>query len=148
MKSVRLLAGIATACGLLGASLPAPAEPLGRLFFTPERRAALERQRQLNIRETQQAIEGATLSVSGVVQRSSGKTTAWINGAPQNERDAGAGVHVEIDRANPSRATVIAGEESPASLRVGEAINRATRETTSGVDDGRITVKRDSARVK
>lgn len=148
MKPVRFLAGIAAACGLLGASLPASAEPLGRLFFTPERRAALERQRQLNIRETQQAIEGATLSVSGVVQRSSGKTTAWINGAPQNERDAGAGVHVEIDRANPSRTTVITDEESPASLRVGEAINRATRETTSGVGDGRITVKREGARTK
>lgn len=148
MNSVRLLAGIAAACGLLGASLPASAEPLGRLFFTPERRAALERQRQLNIRETQQAIEGATLSVSGVVQRSSGKTTTWINGAPQSERDAGAGVRVEIDRANPSRTTVITGEESPANLRVGEAINRATRETTSGVGDGRITVKRDSARAK
>ncbi len=129
-------------------ALPAADEPLGRLFFTPERRAALERQRQLNIQETQQVIEGATLTVSGVVKRSSGKTTTWVNGTPQDDMNAATGVRVEIDRTNPARTTVVAGEESPASLKVGEAINRATRETTSGVGDGRITVKRESARTK
>ena len=35
-----------------------------------------------------------------------------------------------------------------ASLKVGEAINRATRETSSGVGEGRISVKRDGARAK
>lgn len=138
----------ALAAGLFIATLPASAEPLGRLFLTPERRAALERQRQLNIQETQQVIEGATLSVSGVVKRSSGKTTTWVNGTPQDDSSSATGVRVEIDRANPARTTVVAGEESPASLRVGESINRATRETTSGVGEGRITVKRESARTK
>ncbi len=141
---------------LLAAALLLPAAPtaavsaeeLGRLFLTPERRAALERQRQLNIQETQQVIEGATLTVSGVVQRSGGKATTWVNGAPQDDQNAATGVRVEIDRANPARTTVVAGEESPASLKVGEAINRATRETTSGVGEGRIVVKRDSAKSK
>lgn len=137
-----LLAGLLSA-----AALPAAAEELGRLFFTPERRAALDRQRQLNIREAQPVIEGATLSVSGVVQRSSGKTTAWVNNTPQDESSEGA-VRVQVDRANPASATVAAGEESPARLKVGEAINRATRETSSGVGEGRITVKRESAKSK
>ena len=57
-------------------------------------------------------------------------------------------MRVEVDRANPARATVVAGEESPATLKVGEAINRATRETSSGVGEGRISVKRDGARAK
>ncbi len=138
MKAAALIAGLLC---LANAAMAAPAEPLGRLFLTPERRAALERQRQLNIRETQQVIEGATLTVSGVVQRSSGKSTAWVNGAPQNESDGAATVRVEVDHSNPGRTTVVAGEESPANLKVGEAINRATRETTSGVGEGRITVK-------
>ncbi len=148
MKAARLLAAAAgLAC--LAAALPAGAEPLGRLFFTPERRAALERQRQLNIQETQQVIEGATLTVSGIVRRSGGKTTTWVNNTPQDAGNAAAsGVRVEVDRANPAKATVVAGEESPATLKVGEAINRATRETSSGVGEGRITVKRDGARAK
>jgi len=50
-------------------------------------------------------------------------------------------VRVEIDRSNPAKTTVVAGEQSPPSLKVGEAINRATRETTSGVGEGRIVVK-------
>ena len=147
MKAARLVAGAACLVGL-AAALPAGAEPLGRLFFTPERRAALERQRQLNIQETQQVIEGATLTVSGVVRRSSGRTTTWVNNTPQEPGNAASGVRVEVDRANPARATVVAGEESPASLKVGEAINRATRETGSGVGEGRISVKRDGARAK
>lgn len=147
MKAARLIAAAASLAGL-AAALPAGAEPLGRLFFTPERRAALERQRQLNIQETQQVIEGATLTVSGVVRRSSGRTTAWVNNTPQDPGNAASGVRVEVDRANPARATVVAGEESPATLKVGEAINRATRETSSGVGEGRITVKRDGARAK
>ena len=136
------------ACALFVSALPVSAEELGRLFLTPERRAALERQRQLNIQETQQVIEGATLTVSGVVQRSGGKATTWVNGAPQDDQNTATGVRVEIDRSNPARTTVVAGEESPASLKVGEAINRATRETTSGVGEGRIVVKRDSAKTK
>lgn len=141
---------------LLAAALLLPAAPtaavsaeeLGRLFLTPERRATLERQRLLNIQETQQVIEGATLTVSGVVQRSGGKATTWVNGTPQDDMNAATGVRVEIDRSNPAKTTVVAGEESPASLKVGEAINRATRETTSGVGEGRITVKRGSAKTK
>ena len=136
------------ACSLLVAAMPTQAEELGRLFLTPERRASLERQRQLNIQETQQVIEGATLTVSGVVKRSSGKSTTWVNDTPQDDMNAATGVRVEIDRSNPARTTVVAGEESPASLKVGEAINRATRETTSGVGEGSITVKRGSAKAK
>lgn len=135
------------AAALLLPAAPAAAEELGRLFLTPERRAALERQRQLNIREAEARVVevGATLSVTGVVRRSSGKTTAWINDAPQDEK-SDTGVRVEVDRANPGTTTVVSGEEEPARLKVGEAINRSTRETTSGVGDGRITVKRDKAK--
>lgn len=145
MTPKRLLDILAAAFVLLSCAQSASAESLGRLFFTPERRAALERQRQLNIQETQAAIEGATLSVSGIVQRSGGKSTTWINGAPVGEKAADPGVRVSIDRSSPDKAVVIAGEEAPATLKVGEVINRATRETSTGVGDGRISVKREAA---
>jgi hypothetical protein len=141
MDARNRLAAALLAAGMLFAAMPAAAEPLGRLFFSPERRAALERQRLLNIQEAQaQVIEGATLSVNGIVQRSSGKSTAWVNGMPQHDNASATGVIVDIDRSNPARTTVVAGEEAPASLRVGESINRATRETSSGVDRGIIIV--------
>lgn len=144
-KKGRLAAVLLAAC-LLPAAMPAAAEQLGRLFLTPERRAALERQRLLNIQEKEsQLVEGATLSVSGVVQRSGGKSTAWINGTPQYGNAPGTGVRVEIDKSQPGHATVIAGEEAPASLKVGETINRATHETSSGVGGGQIVIKRSAA---
>ncbi len=146
MSPVRTTAGLLACLCLIGANPACAQEQLGRLFFTPERRAALERQRQLNIQETQQVIEGASLTVSGVVQRSGGKTTAWVNGAPQDEKSAASGVSVDVDRANPTRARVTAGEETSATLKVGESINRASRETSSGIGEGRISVKRDNPR--
>lgn len=129
------------AAALLLSALPAAAEPLGRLFFTPERRIALERQRQLNTQEAQ-IVEGATLSVNGIVQRSSGRSTAWVNGAPLHDNASAGGVRVDVDKSQPGRTTVVAGEEAPASLKVGETLNRATRETSSGIGSGRIEVKR------
>jgi hypothetical protein len=126
------------ALGLLAADL-ARAEPLGRLFLTPERRAILERQRQLNIQEVQ-TIEGSTVTVDGVVSRSSGRTTVWVNQRPQNENDVGTGVTAIVSRSTPGRVVLTPGDESPTSLKVGETINRGTGEKTDAIGDGRITV--------
>ncbi len=124
-------------------SLPAaaaPDAPLGRLFFSPERRSILERQRQLNIRETQ-TLEGETLSLNGAVLRSSGKKTYWLNGRAQNDDNTPSGVTIIPHRKAPGRATVTAGGESSAELRIGESLNRATGEKQTGLGDGSITVK-------
>jgi hypothetical protein len=125
---------------LLAAAGSAWAEPLGRLFLTPERRAVLERQRQLNIQEVQ-TIEGATVTLDGVVTRSSGRSTVWVNQRPQNENALGTGVTAVVSPKNPGRAIITPGEESPASLKVGESINRGTREKADALGEGRITVK-------
>lgn len=117
------------------------AEPLGRLFFTPERRAVLERQRQANIQEQEQALEGAMMSLDGVVVRSGGRATVWINGRPQHENTAGTGVQAGISARKPDRATLVTGEEAPADLRVGESINRATREKNDVVSPGSVRVE-------
>jgi hypothetical protein len=114
---------------------------LGRLFFTPEKRATLERQRQLNIQETQ-TLEGATMSLDGVVVRSSGKRTVWINSRAQHDQAAPAGVTAEVGATQPGQAVLQAGEETPARLRVGETLNRATRESSGGVAQGQISVHR------
>lgn len=129
--------------GLLGLSLLAPAfaadpTPLGRLFFTPERRAALERQRTHNVQEAQ-ALQGTTMSLDGVVYRSSGKSTVWINRQSQNENEAArTGVSVVISPQTPGRAQLAPGDETPAQLKVGEAMNRATGERDSRLGGGVI----------
>lgn len=138
---MRPLPLIALVAALLAAGA-VRAEPLGRLFFTPERRAALERQRQLNIQEAQ-TLEGATMSLDGVVVRSSGRSTVWVNQRPQNEGAAAAtGVAVSLTPQEPGRAVLAPGEETPAALKVGESINRATRETRDGLGGGTVNVGR------
>ena len=140
--TVLMMAALVASFSIAAVEPPAP-EPLGRLFFTPERRAALERQRLFNIQESQaQLVEGANLTVNGVVQRSSGRRTIWINGTAQNDNSAATGVHVVTNKNDPGKTTVTTGEEAPASLKIGETINRATGETASGVGGGKIVVKR------
>lgn len=130
-------------------AVPAPAEELGRLFLTTERRVALDRQRQFNIQETaRETTEDATLSVSGIVRRSSGRDTAWINNAPQDPRAPDGSVQVQIDRTDPATASVATGEDKPARLKVGEALDRSTGETSSGIGEGRVVVKRGAAQQK
>ena len=96
LKSARLCTPLLAL--LLGAALTPAAsaeETLGRLFFTPERRQNLDRQRQLNIQDTKQQVnEDPTLTINGVVMRSNGRRTSWINGAPQNENEAPGGMAV------------------------------------------------------
>ncbi len=128
-------------CVLLVDCRPAFAEPLGRLFFTPERRAALDRQRQMNVIDYQsQALESLNLSVNGVVTGSSGKVTTWVNGMPQQDASL-TGVRVEPDRKSPGKTTVLVGEEAPTSIKVGETVNRATREVANPLGSGTISVK-------
>ena len=129
---------------LLAAAASIRAEPLGRLFFTPERRAALERQRDLNIQETQ-PIESATVSLDGIVTRSSGRSTVWLNGKPQNEDTKGSGVRVAVSPKQPDRAIVTTDDDAPASLKVGQSIDRATREKSDVIDGGKVSVKESAA---
>lgn len=115
-----------------------PAEPvtLGRLFFTPERRLALERQRTHNVQQAQ-ALQGTTMTLDGVVYRSSGKSTVWINQHAQNENEAKrTGVSATLSPRNPGRALIAPGEDTPANLKVGEAVNRATGERNTRLGGG------------
>lgn len=132
---------VLSACLLaLACTVPARAEPLGRLFLTPERRALLDRQRQTNVQQQVESVEGSSMSLDGIVTHSTGKRTVWVNGHPQGESEAGLGVNVRHGRA-PGEATLSAGEEAPVSLKVGESVNWGTREKQDSLHGGRIVVK-------
>jgi hypothetical protein len=104
-------------------------------------RVHLERQRQLDIRETR-SLEGGTMRLDGVVVRSSGKSTVWVNSQPQHERESATGVTAATSTQQPGRARLTTGDEAPADLKVGVTLNRATRETESGLAGGEIRIKR------
>lgn len=100
----RLIFLLATA-SLLGLAVPAGAEPLGRLFFSPGERARLDQMRNGNVDDnapTGQPSPTEQVTLNGLVRRSSGKTTAWINQLPQNENETPQGVAVQGQTAKPS----------------------------------------------
>ena len=128
---------------LLSAIAPAlrADDGLGRLFFTPERRQNLDRQRQLNIQDKQEIPEDPTLTINGIVTRNSGKRTAWINGVAQNENETQSGISVTPSRKDPGNITVQANDAPTAKARVGDTVNRNTGETIDLLGNGRIAIK-------
>ena len=140
----RPFAGLLCALTLMAAASPPVCadEELGRLFFTPERRQALDRQRELNIQETQVIPEDPTLTINGVVTRSSGKQTTWINGVAQNENDQPSGVTVTSSHKNPGKVLVRPNDQPGTQANVGDTVNRNTGEATDLLGDGQISVRR------
>ena len=131
-------------CTLLLAVLlaaPASAQELGRLFFTRERREILDRQRQFNIPERTEIPEDPTLTINGVVTRSSGKRTVWVNGVAQNDEEKPSGVTVIPNRKTPGKVIVRSSESVVGDAKVGETVNRSTGEATDLLGDGKIRLK-------
>ena len=136
-QAARLLCAL-----LLAAALPAPAaaQELGRLFFTPERREALDRQRQFNLPERREIPEDPTLTIDGVVTRSSGKRTVWINGVPQDDARTESGVAITPGRANPGKVVVRPEGGPAAKASVGDTVNRSTGETADLLGGGQLRI--------
>ena len=114
------------------------AEPLGRLFFTPGERAAMERQRQPASIHDVEVSGDAVISLDGVVVRSSGRRTTWVNGQARYDVVVPAGI--TLSDGDPGRAILSFGEETAAPIKVGESINRVTRKTTNGLREGQISI--------
>ena len=100
---------------------------LGKLFLQPDKRVSLERQRLYNIREAEN-LESETLTVNGIVQRSGGKHTVWLNQKAQHENNKSTPLQVQLNRRAPAQASVQDGQESTTRLKVGEVYNRSTQE--------------------
>lgn len=130
-------------------TLPWPvsaAEPLGRLFLTPERREILDRQRALNTLESQAAAPEPTIEINGQVRRSSGKRTTWINGQAQHDTETRSGIVAHPDARGAAGVVIESSEEPRTSLKVGESVNRSTQEAVSPLGEGTITIHRPASR--
>ena len=117
------------------------AEALGRLFFTPERRQALDHQREFNIQENQVEPEEPALTINGVVSRSSGRRTVWVNGQPQDENEAPGGIVIDTTRQKPGEVEVRSDDKRIGRVNVGDTINRNTGDVSPVLNGGRIITK-------
>jgi hypothetical protein len=56
---------------------------VGRLFFTPQQRAELEKRRNTKVVEEQPLAQESSVTLNGFVRRSDGRTTTFVNGVPR-----------------------------------------------------------------
>lgn len=114
------------------------ADPMGRLFFTPAQRAQLETARAQRDRrapvptaETEKESEAAPpapqgpeiVTYNGIVRRSDGKSTVWINGKAITERNRDeSSVSVLGVRRDGAVSIAVPQADRSASLRVGQSV--------------------------
>lgn len=105
------------------------AEPLGRLFYTPAQRAQLDaarvqKSRAATVVEPDQAPPlPEIVTYGGVVRRSDGRTTVWINDRAVNDGKVPGGVPV-TSRLRPDGSVNlgIAQSERSVNLKVGQSV--------------------------
>lgn len=89
----------------------ADADELGRLFFTPQQRAQLEREHALTAAAENDPAE--VLGLDGIVQKRGGARTVWINGKMQN---------AELEQAPDRQTITVAGKARPIKIKVGQRL--------------------------
>lgn len=105
----------------------ASADPIGRLFFTPEQRATLDNARRQNIKidvETEAPVM-ENIKVNGVVKRSDGESIVWINNRPIRNRQAPGGF--KITPTDSARVNVqLPQSHRSVDMKVGQSLNAAS----------------------
>ena len=104
---------------------------MGRLFFTPAQRASLDIARTRRARNTL-STEGTeetaapvaqSVTYGGMVRRSDGKSTVWINGRPVNDSEPVGGISV-VGRIRPDGSVSLQVPQSGRSvdLKPGQSV--------------------------
>ncbi|NSL56631.1 hypothetical protein [Uliginosibacterium aquaticum] len=127
MNRVRplLLSALLASLALFG-TRPADAEPvataesstqengIGRLFHSRQQRAILDELRRRNARIGEEQ-ESDSITLQGIVRRSGGQSTVWINGRAHHDR-------APVAALGERSASVFVGEGKTRELKVGERI--------------------------
>jgi hypothetical protein len=119
-------------------------QEIGRLFFTPEQRAALDARRKARVPDKPAAVLAApavappVTQLDGYVRSSRGRATVWVNGA-LDDPPPGERLLPDPD----GRVPLSTGEGGPrVRLKPGQAVDRSTGEIVDLVGNGRIAVQR------
>ena len=125
---------------LLLAAIPGSgyAEELGRLFFTPAQREALDARRKARVPDKPAAagiVASPTMRLDGYVKRSGGRSTVWVNGETADDS-------VRLPASTDGRVDVTVGEAGPrVRLKPGETLDRGNNEVRDVIGDGEIRVR-------
>jgi hypothetical protein len=125
------------ALAVAGFSSNLKAEELGRLFFTPEQRSALDARRKARVpdRPNIPTPVSPTTRLDGYVKRQGGRSTVFVNGDAVLEGTAEAPV-VDPERRG-GRVPVTAGEGGQRiELRPGETLDRGTGQVQDVLGEG------------
>lgn len=104
-------------------------EGLGRLFYTPDQRArmdvARQHERSIKIDEEESAPQSADIQLNGVITRSDGKSTLWINNKVHSGDLSQQGVELGSDKRGRASQVRIAIPSTRRSvpLKVGQSID-------------------------
>ncbi len=123
---------------------PCVAQELGRLFFTPDQRAALDARRKARVPDKPAAVMVAspTTKLDGYVKRSGGPSTVWVNGESLTEGPADA-PRFGAARGDAGKVSVPLGEGGRrATMRPGEVLDRGTGEVRDVLGEGEIRIRR------
>ncbi|MEO8410105.1 MAG: hypothetical protein ABI478_06000, partial [Propionivibrio sp.] len=82
-----------------------------------------------------------TLTINGIVTRSSGKRTVWINGVTRNEHENPGGAAIVSSRDSPGQVVVELNDARTARASIGDTVNRNTGESMGLLGSGRISVR-------
>ena len=112
---------------------PTESRKIGRLFFTPDERAMLDRLRKNSGGSSFSATEQVTLN--GIVRRSSGKTTTWINQVPQHENETPQGIAVRQGPASKPSALLRFPSGKQVNLKAGQTFDATQGKVREGYED-------------
>jgi hypothetical protein len=137
IRARRLLIGAM----LIAVTSPCMAQELGRLFFTPEQRSALDARRKARVpdRPAAAVVASPTMRLDGYVKRSGGKSTVWVN---REALDEGGTDAPRLPRGTEDRVSVPIGEtRSRVQMKPGETLDRGNGEVRDVLGDGEIRIR-------
>ncbi len=112
----------ALVAGSIIAAAGMAAEPLGRLFFTPTQRSALDAGRYAGTPAPVAPVP-RTVHLDGVVTRSDAERTVWINGTAYHDRSPD-GMQIKTSPAAPASTSIrIPGKAATTRVKVGQRLN-------------------------
>ena len=130
-----------TICCAMAAAPALAAEQLGRLFFTPAQRSSLDVARTQRARATlsterteQEAAPVAqTITYDGMVRRSDGRSTVWLNSRPVNDREPAGGAAI-VGRVRPDGSVMLQVPQSGrrVELKPGQSVELLTGAVEEG----------------
>jgi hypothetical protein len=141
---MKLLASALLAAAMIAVHPNVQAQELGRLFFTPEQRSALDARRKARVPDKPAAVpqaEQPITRIDGAVRRSGGRSTVWVNSEAIPETAQPDAARIAPREPGAARVTIPSGEDSRRyDLRVGESLNRGSGEVRDVVGEGEVRV--------